>query len=166
MALTGRGGAGEVLRMRVELAPSALRPPRWPEGVVIEAFAPERAPELHALLTRGYRDGGGEVAPYEAWRARMTGDPEFAPELWFLARAGGAPVGAALCWTSAFVKDLVVDGAWRRRGLGEALLRRAFAEFSARGHVAVELKVHAENAPAVRLYERVGMRVAERLTPG
>jgi ribosomal protein S18 acetylase RimI-like enzyme len=42
-------------------------------------------------------------------------------------------------------------------------LRSALATFAARGVDAVELKVHADNAGAIRLYERVGLRVVERL---
>ncbi len=53
---------------------------------------------------------------------------------------------------------------WRRHGLGEALLRLVFRTFERRGVGSVDLKVQAENAPAIRLYERVGMRTVERIT--
>ena len=72
-------------------------------------------------------------------------------------------VGTVLCWTSAFVKDLVVRESRRRRGLGEALLRHVFEAFATRGAPAVELKVESTNLSAVALYERLGMRVVERL---
>jgi ribosomal protein S18 acetylase RimI-like enzyme len=61
------------------------------------------------------------------------------------------------------VKDLVVRESWRGRGLGEALLRRALPVFAGRGESRLELKVHADNTSAIRLYERVGMRVVETL---
>ena len=92
----------------------------------------------------------------------MTGDAEFDASVWFLAESREMLVGAVLCWTSAFVKDLVVRESWRRRGLGEALLRHVFTVFAARAAGAVELKVEAANASAVGLYERLGMRVVER----
>jgi ribosomal protein S18 acetylase RimI-like enzyme len=57
----------------------------------------------------------------------------------------------------------VVDESWRHRGLGEALLRHAFRVFADRGASGVELKVQATNSSAVHLYERLGMRVVERL---
>jgi mycothiol synthase len=51
----------------------------------------------------------------------------------------------------------------RRRGLGEALLRHAFRELHTRGLRRVGLSVDAESPTgAMRLYERVGMRVAVR----
>jgi GNAT superfamily N-acetyltransferase len=63
----------------------------------------------------------------------MTADQEYDPALWILAEQEAILVGAILCWTSGFVKDLVVDESWRRRGLGEVLLRYALATFAGRG---------------------------------
>jgi ribosomal protein S18 acetylase RimI-like enzyme len=62
------------------------------------------------------------------------------------------------------VKDLVVHESWRRRGLGEAIRHLAFRTFEERGAPSVDLKVESQNASAIRLYERVGMRVVERLS--
>jgi ribosomal protein S18 acetylase RimI-like enzyme len=93
----------------------------------------------------------------------MTGDEEYDPTIWTVAQSHDRIVAAVLFWTSGFVKDLVVHEAWRGRGLGKALLRNAFSSFAARGVHAVELKVHADNSPAIGPYERVGMRIVERL---
>ena len=155
----------DALRMRIELDPGVVRDPAWPEGISVRSFDPADAHALHALLVRGYSQGGGSVAEFVPWFSGMTSDEEYDPALFFLveSQAESRLAGAALCWTSAFVKDLVVDASWRRRGLGESLLRHVFATFAARGSGAVELKVEATNAGAIRLYERVGMRVVERL---
>jgi ribosomal protein S18 acetylase RimI-like enzyme len=150
-------------RMRIDLDPTALYEQRWPPGIRVRCFTPRDAEGLHALLVRGYRHGGGSVAELDTWLPQMTGDEEYDPALWFLADAKGELAGAILCWKSGFVKDLMVDEPWRGRGLGEALLRRALSTFASRGMDTVELKVHADNAAAIRLYERVGMRVVERL---
>jgi ribosomal protein S18 acetylase RimI-like enzyme len=155
----------DVLRMRVELVATSLRAPSWPDGVRARTFTPHDAPALHGLLLDGYRRGGGDVAPYDEWASDTTGDEEFDGALCFLAECERGLAGAALCWTSAFVKDLVVDESWRRRGLGEALLLQALAVFAARGARAVELKVQSTNSGALRLYERLGFRVTERLRP-
>jgi ribosomal protein S18 acetylase RimI-like enzyme len=149
--------------MRIELDPSTLRAPRWPAGVDHRSFTIGEAERLHCLLAHAYRHGGGGVTDLPAWTAHMTGDEEYDPTLWILAHSHGLLIGAVLCWTSGFVKDLVVDEAWRGRGLGEALLRHVLSTFAARGAHVVELKVQADNSSAVRLYERVGMRVVERL---
>jgi ribosomal protein S18 acetylase RimI-like enzyme len=123
----------------------------------------EDAMAVHSLLEHGYRAGGGSVAAFEAWLPQMTGDAAYDPELWFLAENRSVAVGAVVCWTSGFVKDLVVRESWRGRGVGEALMRHALGAFLARGVTAVELKVHAENERAVRLYGRLGFRTIETL---
>jgi len=150
------------LRMRIDL-PTASELPVWPDGVQVRTFRPGDVDELHALLAHGYRHGGGTVGPQAAWYSALVGDSEFDAELVVLVEGAGGLAAASICWTSAFVKDLVVHESWRRRGLGEALLRRAFRTFEERGAHHVDLKVEADNPPAIRLYERVGMRVVERL---
>jgi ribosomal protein S18 acetylase RimI-like enzyme len=156
--------AVEVWRMRAELEGDRLRPARWPAAVGVRTFTPADAAAVHALLVHGYRRGGGTVMDFDAWLPRMTEDSEYDARLWFLAEADRALVGVALCWTSAFVKDLVVHESWRRRGLGDALLHHVFTTFARRGATAVELKVDATNPGAIALYERAGFRVAEILT--
>jgi ribosomal protein S18 acetylase RimI-like enzyme len=149
--------------MRADLEPRSLRAPPCPGGIDVRTFTPNDAGSLHSLLEHGYRAGGGSVAAFEAWLAQMTGDAEYNPELWFLAEKRSGLVGAVLGWTSGFVKDLVVRESWRGRGVGEALMRHALKTFLARGATAGELKVHADNEGAVRLYERLGFRTIETL---
>ena len=141
--------------------------PAWPEGISVRSFCPNDAPAVHALLEHAYRGGGGSVEPFETWHLAMTSDAEFDPELWFLVEAeGGSLAGAALCWTSAFLKDLVVHESWRGRGVGAALVHQVLREFRGRGAQAVELKVASDNpSGAQRLYERLGFVAVERLPP-
>jgi ribosomal protein S18 acetylase RimI-like enzyme len=153
----------ETLRMRIEL-PGEIPMPIWPEGSHVRVLHSSDAERLHALLEHGYRHGGGSVAPFAVWPHALTGDSEFDPALCFLVEVGDDLAAAAICWTSAFVKDIVVAEQWRRRGFGENLLRLAFQTFQARGATHVDLKVEAQNAPAIRLYERVGMRTVERIS--
>ena len=149
-------------RMRINLT-GEIPEPVWPAGIRLHGFRTIDGRRLHALLEHGYRRGGGSVASFETWMPRLTRDSEFDPDLCFLVEANDELVAAALCWTSAFVKDLVVHESWRRRGLAKALLRHAFRTFQARGAEHVDLKVDTQNAGAIRLYECVGMRDVERL---
>ncbi len=120
--------------------------------------------ELHALLQAGYVDGFGEVAELDQWWSSLSEDPEFSSDLVFVILGEDRKiVAAAVCWTSAFVKDLVVAGPWRRLGLGEVLLSQVFDAFHRRGSRFVDLKVMAANGPAVRFYERIGMYLVETL---
>jgi mycothiol synthase len=57
-----------------------------------------------------------------------------------------------------WVKYLAVLGAYRRRGVGEALLRRAFATYAGKGLTRAGLGVDLANpTEAARLYRAVGM---------
>jgi len=113
----------KVWRMRAELDPASGREPDWPRQIRVRTLAPADAEAVHSLLAHGCRGGGGSVTPFEAWLPEMTADDEFDSELWFLAESRAMLVGVALCWSSAFVKNVVVRESWRRRGHGEALLR-------------------------------------------
>lgn len=62
-----------------------------------------------------------------------------------------------------WVHDVAVRRPWRRRGLGLALLRRAFGAFHHRGTRRVELGVDAQSPTgAPRLYEGAGMRATHK----
>jgi ribosomal protein S18 acetylase RimI-like enzyme len=160
---TGFRRVGDVIEMRAELGPREPGP-RWPEGIVRRPFDAVRdAAEVHACLVEAFAAGDERVAPFEEWRPWLLGDPSYDPALVFVADAGGTVAGVAQCWTEGFVKDLAVRPAHRGRGLGEALLRTAFAELSRRGVREVRLKVDAGNPTgAVRLYHRVGMEELRR----
>jgi ribosomal protein S18 acetylase RimI-like enzyme len=131
--------------------------PRWPTGFAVRRFEPADAIALHALLDVAYSNGA--EAPFDVWWPAVSGDAEFDPALCFLViDAKGRLTAAALCWTSAFVKDLVVHPDARGRGIGEALMRVVFAAFRNRDAAHVDLKTDkVENAAAVRLYQRLGM---------
>ncbi len=78
----------------------------------------------------------------------------------------GQPVGVALIarrgWTSRLAAMAVIPEA-RAQGVGEACVRRLFAEAKARGDKAMTLEVIEQNPPAVRLYEKCGFRIDRRL---
>ncbi len=157
-----------VLRMRRELG-GEVEPPHWPSGVSVQTLSAKPDPKLlqaaHAVLMPGYWEGGGGAPIFRKWWKALRKDKEFDPSLVFIASDCDGVAGLAQCWTSAFVKDLAVAPRLRRKGLGRALMLAAFEAFSGRGAAHVDLKVRADNAPAVALYESLGMRTIERL-PG
>jgi ribosomal protein S18 acetylase RimI-like enzyme len=146
------------VRMQRDLA-IPVPAPAWSAGYRLVPFASADLPALHELLTHGYSLGGGHVPPFEDWQAALLANDDFDPTLVFVIRdTSDAIVAVCLCWSSAFIKDLVVDPLARRLGLGEALLRQAFLAFAARGAGAVDPKVEIDNPTgAKRLYERAGM---------
>lgn len=148
------------LHLRFDLLEHEAPASVWPAGYRLRPFTAGKAPALHALFTEAYRHGGGTVAPFREWWRRTSGDSEFEPALCFLVEnADGQLAAGALCWTSAFVKDIAVREDCRRHGLGRALLAHILTVFHARGFHGVELKVEKDNpSGAVEFYRRFGFR--------
>ena len=113
-------------------------------------------------MDQGFQDGGGRVPALEVWQQRFETDPEYDPTLCFIALDADGVVGVCQCWTSAYVKNLVVHPRAQRLGLGRALLLQAFNVFQQRREGFVDLKVLEDNLRAQRLYESVGMYVVRR----
>ena len=153
-------------RMMIELDD---QPPdaELPDGLMLATFDPNDAKAFHDALIEAFADEWNFVAmPFEDWRElRLVKDPDFDPTLWFVVREGDE-IAAVMRNEpdrsgAGFVGALGVRKPWRRRGIAQALLQHAFAEFYRRGKRRVALGVDAENPTgATRLYERAGMHVA------
>lgn len=110
--------------------------------------------------------GSGKVAEITAkWHApallRMQIDDT--AKCFLVAEApDGGLVGHAMSWLDDNVAinllRLYVLPGWQGRGIGNRLLEAAIAAYPA-GRL-LRLEVQAQNAPAIRFYERMGLRVA------
>jgi len=154
-----------VYRMTADLDESPPEAPE-PEGLEIRTFRLEADEEtmfatMHEAFADHYRQSD---EPFEAWKERLLGHPNFTPELWWLARDAGTgeAAGGLIAYDHGdlgWIQGLGVRAPWRRRGLGAALLAHAFAAFKARGQARVDLGVDAEGATRpLQLYERAGMQ--------
>jgi ribosomal protein S18 acetylase RimI-like enzyme len=98
-------------------------------------------------------------------QARFTGE-----NVILAARHQGTLVG--LCWCVLFnpgtgleaeVAEVYVDAAYRSRGIGGGLLRRAVDLFRQRNVTFAAVWTRESNPRAVRLYEEAGFRPTEQL---
>src|SRR5262245_9863320 len=106
-----------VQRLRRDLV-GAITPPALPGGYCVRTFVDDDAAVVHRLLEVGYAQGGGQVRSFDEWWPSLRADDGFAADLCFLAiNARRDIVGVAQCWTSAFIKDLVVHPLVRRQGI-------------------------------------------------
>lgn len=137
-------------------------PDPWPGAFSLGTYQPQLAMAVHSLMHQGYEDGGGRVPGLESWRERFESDAEYDPALCLVATDAEGVVGVAHCWTSAYIKDLVVHPRARGQGLGRALLLQAFELFRQRREGFVDLRVLESNLRARHLYDSVGMRVVRR----
>src|SRR3954447_2658872 len=157
------------LTMEVEFGVEAPPEPVIPEGIELRLYRhPDDEQQVYEAVQEAFADHWGfHPQSIESWREFTVKWRNFDPDLWLLAWAGDEVAGASLNYPDrvddpgyGWIGTLGVRRPWRRRGVGEALLRRSFAMLHARGLRTVRLGVDAENPTgATRLYERVGMRV-------
>jgi GNAT superfamily N-acetyltransferase len=100
--------------------------------------------------------------------ASMLSDALFGPGAFvraLVATDGGRVVGSAVYYptfstwqgrTGLFLEDLVVERAWRRRGVGGRLLAALAAVCLAEGHTRLDWEVLASNTSARAFYDAIG----------
>jgi mycothiol synthase len=162
-------------RMRIEstspLIPAEMPP--LPEGVDVEVVRDEAgARRLCALDNASFAEHYNFVPrEFDEWWALMSVGTTRDPDGWWLLTVDG--VDAAMCLLDesraalgdGYVGVLGVLEQFRGRGLAQLLLRRAFVRYRDLGRAGTQLGVDADNTTgAVRLYERVGMRVTRSVT--
>jgi mycothiol synthase len=146
-------------------------PPSTPDGIELRLPAAGEEDAVHACLTEGFQDHWGDgIANLDDWRREYVEADSFAPELWTLAWDGSDLAGAVVGLRTTeedpdygYLAQLAVRPAFRRRGIGEALLRQSLTQFHKAGRRGVVLYVDADSLTgATRLYERAGMRSQPR----
>jgi ribosomal protein S18 acetylase RimI-like enzyme len=91
------------------------------------------------------------------------------PEFFLLAEEAGRVVGTVMGGYDGhrgWAHRLAVAPAQRRRGIGEALMRRLEAELDAAGCPKLNLQVRSDNADVVAFYRRIGYAVEDRVSLG
>jgi GNAT superfamily N-acetyltransferase len=162
-------------RMHIDFDAAPEIPPP-PQGIIIRPYDPET--ELEAVchtFVDSFKDHFGFVEqPFEKelelLKHNLRDEPGYSPSMWLVAMDGPEMVGICIGRlddledpTFSWVNELGVRRAWRKRGIGEALLKHAFAIAYAAGKKGVGLGVDATSLTgATRLYERAGMRVKRR----
>jgi mycothiol synthase len=180
--LRARGWRRSRTLVRMERAVTAGdRPAHAVPGIDLRPVSPER--EMAALLLAehlAFKDSEAyDPAEFALALARrrqwLATDSRYDPALWFVAAArddAGQETIAGICLCTldtveradmAWINRLAVRVPWRRRGIGQALLRTAFAELAQRGKRHVGLNVVAGNLNALHVYEQAGMAVVPAL---
>lgn len=147
--------------------------PAPPPGVTVRPLRADDENDLrlfHRIYDTAFRDTPDhDPLDFERWRDLLPSYGKVWDE-WLLAEVDGEPAGAlqssdqALDQDLGWVRTLSVLPAYRRRGVGAALLRRAFAIYAAKGRTGAGLGVDLANPTApVTLYRSVGL-VEERWT--
>ncbi len=157
--------------MNIDLGDEPPEKPLPPTGITFRPYRPEDEDQVRAAVNEAFANDPffHEETP-ERFREFTLRARGFDPSLWLLAWDGQELAGVVLAFLEragepdlGWIGSLSVRKPWRRRGLGDALLRTAIAELHARGLRRVGLGVDAENETgALRLYERAGMNIVRQ----
>ncbi len=170
----------EPLRTYLRLSLDTGRPllaPHWPPGFGVRTFrAGGDEAAVHRILHAHFADHHNvNEIPMEQLEQNLQ-QPWFDPRGLFLAESPSGEV-VGLCWCAinpdenarrwaaiGWINDLGVARAYRRQGLGRALLLTGIAWLRAEGMASVELWVDGGNREARALYDALGFTVAKTLT--
>lgn len=166
-AAHGFGWIAELLYMQSAArsrAPRIVLPVSWQW----ETYGAQSHAAFAATVTASYQQsldcpGLNGLRSIEDVIAGHKAGGEFDPRFWYLLRVNEEPAGVLLVnrVPRNDVAELVylgVSPSARRKGVGEVLLRQAFAAAATLGARRLTLAVDSENEPAVRLYCRQGMQ--------
>jgi GNAT superfamily N-acetyltransferase len=145
----------------------------FPDGITVRPYNPETEfEEVYRTFVDTFKDHFGFIEqPLEKglaeFKHNFVDEPGYDPRVWFVAMDGNEMAGICICRPedpedveAGWVSELGVRRAWRKRGLGYALLKHSFATFYADGKKRAGLGVDASSLTgALKLYERAGMRV-------
>ena len=165
-ALGGLGFAVErnSYEMGIDLRGRDVTPGPWPPGFDVRRLrGPQDADTVSAVLLEAFVDHQGDVPFAPDYMRHVLAADDARPDLSRLAHDAEGPVGVIVCRDrprDGYVWAIGVLRRARRRGLAQALLTHAFADFASDGRTSVALEVEAQSLTgATRVYERVGMTV-------
>lgn len=134
-----------------------------PAAEPVEGLDDEALSQLFTLVYTGYYVPMHVDGPTMRF-LRVAGDLDRGASR--LLREGGEAVAVALLGlrgTEAWIGGMGVAPDHRGRGYGERVMREAIASARARGARRLSLEVLEQNAPAIRVYERLGFRRVREL---
>lgn len=148
-----------------------------PPGIEIRDVRPEDMETIYQAEVEAFRDHWGQAEPGDHDRNEFFDDPiRSDTSLWRVAWDGDRVAGSVRSYVNdaenerlgrqrAWVENISVGRAWRRRGLARALIAASFPILRARGMSEGVLGVDADNdSGAVRVYERCGFVTTTRMT--
>jgi mycothiol synthase len=154
-------------RMQISLDGVPPIPPEPAAGVTVRPLRPHDEADLrrfHAVTEEAFQDSDHRATDFDTWRARIEAESTVSWDEWFVGEVDGVFAGvlqssdSSVADDEGWVKYLAVLRPYRKRGVGEALLRRAFATYAAKGRRRAGLGVDLANpTQAARLYRAVGM---------
>ncbi|MSP14787.1 MAG: GNAT family N-acetyltransferase [Chloroflexi bacterium] len=137
-----------------------------PPGMALQIWTPQRAGQFFQVYQDAFRSRPGFPGwTQEVWVQAFTGYDEFRPDLSMLLLDGAQDVAYAVCSVEEGAGWIVQTGvrpAYRKRGLGGALLAETMRRFRAAGQEVAALSVNVNNPQAASVYHRLGFEYTRR----
>ncbi len=158
------------LELRFDISTTLPPAPPLPPGIEVRPVLPEHYPQIISSIINCYYDA------FPGNRFRTTFDrvayysaefrkPKYDPKLWYIAWDGDQVVGQAIMVIrsgQAYLSQLSIRPAWRRKGLARALMIRALRDMRDRGEQMIWTDTFAEyQTRAVDLYRSLGFYVVK-----
>ncbi len=132
----------------------------FPADVTIAEWSPSLAGQFFEAYHAAFRERPGFPGyTAEEWITDYMENESLRPDWSLLARAGDVPAGFVCCSSEqpgAYLIQIGVVPAQRRRGLASSLMAGSMRRMHADGKKAVELTVHVNNPGAIKCYEEMG----------
>jgi mycothiol synthase len=150
--------------------------PDLPPGIELRPVTPDQHETIWRANREAFRDHWGGSDESLDVLHRILEEPDTDTSLWLIAWDGDQVAGGiwneihaaeneALGIRRGWLASVFTRRAWRRKGLGAALIGRSLMALRERGMTSAALGVDAENASgAPGLYERAGFEVHDRFT--
>ena len=168
LARAGYTARDTSLIMRIDISgPTALA--TLPAGIELRPmYTGQEEHAVYELVDGALAEVSGRaLKPFEDFAAATFARPDFAPDD-LLVTADAENLSGAAHLTrfgnELWIGYLAVARAYRRRGLGRALLQAAFASAYERGLTSCGLTTEASRPAAIALYRGAGMRVDRTYT--
>ncbi len=151
--------ASNVMRHALQ---GALPTAPFPPDITLAQWSDALAEKFFEAFHASFRDRPGFVAPSaQEWISCQSDDPDFSPDLSWLASHAGQPVGFIVC-APRWLSQVGVRPEWRGRGLGAAFVAQMLQQTQREGGTEVLLDVNVNNPTATRVYARLGFEVVGR----
>lgn len=136
-----------------------------PDGLEIRQISREQLPAIYAANVEAFSENYVSLESYETWLRELDGpDPD--TSLWVVAWNGDQIVGHVISTGNAegaHTPWVGIHSAFRRRGLGKALMMHMLQRCQERGIQQASIETRAENpGQSLRLYESVGYQIVSR----
>jgi ribosomal protein S18 acetylase RimI-like enzyme len=149
----------------------SLSLPAVPSDVTLIAWTEERSQAFYDTYIDSFRDRAGQREPIGQWFEGYGDDLKARPDLCLLALVDGQPAGLAMGAllplphsgrTIGWISQMGVRPTFRARGIADGLIGQIGRLVKASGLTHIGLDVNLNNPRALRVYERVGFKVAGR----